>query len=69
MVTAALAPEVILVDDDVSSAWDRFAPIVERELQELTLAGQPPRLERTHEGDVARVRGAAALLLQTHANV
>ena len=66
MVTAALAPEVILVDGDVTSAWDRFAPIIERELQELTLAGQPPRLERTHEGDVARLRGAAALLLQTH---
>jgi predicted NBD/HSP70 family sugar kinase len=66
MITAALAPEVILVDGDVTSAWDRFAPIIEKELRALTLAGKPPRLERTHEGDVARLRGAAALLLQTH---
>jgi predicted NBD/HSP70 family sugar kinase len=66
MITAALAPEVILVDGDVTSAWGRFAPTIEKELRELTLAGKPPRLERTHEGDVARLRGAAALLLQTH---
>lgn len=66
MITAALAPEVILVDGDVTSAWGRFAPIIEKELRELTLAGKAPRLERTHEGDVARLRGAAALLLQTH---
>jgi len=66
MVTAALAPEVILVDGNVTSAWDRFAPAIEKELRALTLAGKPPRLERTHEGDVARLRGAAALLLQTH---
>jgi predicted NBD/HSP70 family sugar kinase len=66
MITAALAPEVILVDGDVTSAWDRFGPTIEKELRKLTLAGKPPRLERTHEGDVARLRGAAALLLQTH---
>jgi hypothetical protein len=66
MVTAALAPEVILIDGDVTSAWGRFSPAIDRELKALTLAGKPPRLERTHEGEVARLRGAAALLLQTH---
>jgi predicted NBD/HSP70 family sugar kinase len=66
MVTAALAPELILINGDVTSAWSRFAPIIEKELRELTLAGKPPRLEPTHEGEVARLRGAAALLLHRH---
>jgi predicted NBD/HSP70 family sugar kinase len=66
MVTAALAPELILIAGDVTSAWSRFAPIIEKELRELALAGRPPRLEPTHEGEVARLRGAAALLLHRH---
>jgi predicted NBD/HSP70 family sugar kinase len=66
IITAALAPEVLLVAGDVTSAWGRFAPIIEKELAEFTLAGKPPRLQATHEGDVARLRGAAALLLQRH---
>ena len=66
MVTAALAPELILIDGDVTSAWSRFAPIIEKELRELTLGGKPPRLQTTHEGEVARLRGAAALLLHRH---
>src|SRR5579885_3630660 len=66
MVTAALSPEVILVAGDVTSAWHRFASIIEAELAASTLAGKPPRLAPTHEGDVARLRGAAALLLQRH---
>jgi hypothetical protein len=30
MVTAALSPELILVAGDVTSAWKRFAPIIEK---------------------------------------
>jgi predicted NBD/HSP70 family sugar kinase len=67
MITAALSPELVLIAGDVTSAWGRFAPIIEKELKELTLAGRPPSLRPTHEGEVARLRGAAALLLQRHA--
>lgn len=66
LVTAALSPEVILVAGDVTSAWGRFAPIIEKELAGLTLSGKPPRLMPTHEGEAARLRGAAAMLLQRH---
>ena len=65
-VVAGLSPEVVLVAGDVTSAWARFAPLIEAELKEVVLAGGPPRLLPTHEGDVARLRGAAALLLQRH---
>ena len=66
MVTASLAPQVVLIAGDITSAWDRFAPIIRAELELLTLNRIPPRLLPTHEGDVARLRGAAALLLQRH---
>ena len=66
MVTAALSPEVILIAGDITSAWERFAPIIQAELDELPLTRTAPRLLPTHEGDVARLRGAAALLLHRH---
>jgi predicted NBD/HSP70 family sugar kinase len=66
MVTAALSPEIVLIAGDITSAWSRFAPVIQTELGKLTLTGKPPRLLPTHEGDVARLRGAAALLLQRH---
>jgi predicted NBD/HSP70 family sugar kinase len=67
MILAGLSPEVILIAGDVTSAWHRFGPIIEAQIAELTLAGLPPRLMPTHEGEVARLRGAAALVLQQRA--
>jgi predicted NBD/HSP70 family sugar kinase len=64
LILAGLAPEVILVAGDVTSAWHRFGPVIEEHIARLTLAGMPPRLMPTHEGEVARLRGAAALVLQ-----
>lgn len=66
MILAGLSPEAVLVAGDVTSAWTRFAPLIEAEMRASVLAGNPPQLVPTHEGDVARLRGAAALLLQRH---
>jgi predicted NBD/HSP70 family sugar kinase len=66
MITAALSPEMVLVAGDITSAWDRFYPIIEHEMGALMLAGKPPVIVPTHDGDVARLRGAAALLLHRH---
>jgi predicted NBD/HSP70 family sugar kinase len=64
MVVAALSPEVILIAGDVTSAWDKYAPLIQAELDQSTWSA--PRLLPTHEGDVARLRGAAALMLHRH---
>jgi predicted NBD/HSP70 family sugar kinase len=64
LIMAGLAPEVILIAGDVTSAWRRFAPIIEAQMTAFTLAGSAPRLLPTHEGEVARLRGAAALMMQ-----
>jgi predicted NBD/HSP70 family sugar kinase len=63
-ISAALAPEVILIAGDIVSAWARLAPIIERTLSDSSLAGIKPRLLPTHEAEIARLRGAAILVLQ-----
>jgi len=55
---------VILIAGDITSAWHLFGPLIEKEVAEQTLVGTPPRILPTHDGDVARLRGAAALVFQ-----
>ncbi len=66
LVTATVAPEVILINGAITSCWDRFGPIVEQEMRATMLAGTPPRLEVTSGGELAWLRGAAAIVLQRH---
>ena len=63
-IIAGLSPEVIFIAGDITSAWHRYGPIIEKEAAELTLVGTPPKILPTHDGDIARLRGAAALVFQ-----
>jgi predicted NBD/HSP70 family sugar kinase len=63
-ISAALAPEVILIAGDIVAAWKLLAPVIEKALFESNLLGLQPRLMPTHEAEVARLRGAAILVLQ-----
>ncbi|MGA1984439.1 MAG: ROK family transcriptional regulator [Acidobacteriaceae bacterium] len=64
LISATLAPEVILIAGDIVGAWPRLAPVIEKSLSEFTLAGYRPKLIPTHEAEVARLRGAAIVVLQ-----
>jgi predicted NBD/HSP70 family sugar kinase len=64
MIIAALSPSTILIAGEVTSAWHRFGPVIEQEARDLTLAGAPPLIRPTHESEIARLRGAAALVFQ-----
>jgi predicted NBD/HSP70 family sugar kinase len=66
LVTAALSPEVILIAGDITSSWARFGPTIQAELEATMLAGSAPKLEITNDGEFARLRGAAAVVLQRH---
>jgi len=66
LVTATLAPEVILITGDLTASWARFGPIVQAEVESTMLAGAPPRLVVTSDGELSRLRGAAAVVLQRH---
>jgi predicted NBD/HSP70 family sugar kinase len=63
-IIAALSPSVILVAGDITSAWHRFGPAIEKEAVKFTLGGAFPQILPTHEGEIARLRGAAALVFQ-----
>jgi len=64
MILAALSPSTILIAGDITSAWHRFGPAIENEAATLTLSGEPPLIRPTHESEIARLRGAAALVFQ-----
>ncbi len=66
LVTAALSPEVILFTGDITASWSTFGPIVQKEIESRMLAGTPPRLMITNDGELARLRGAGAIALQRH---
>jgi predicted NBD/HSP70 family sugar kinase len=66
LITAALAPEMILIAGDLAGSWHRFGGIVEEELKESMLAGAPPKLILTTDVELSRLRGAAATALQRH---
>ena len=66
LVTAALSPEVILIAGDITTSWARFGPTIQAELEASMLAGDAPQLGITNDGEFARLRGAAAVVLQRH---
>jgi predicted NBD/HSP70 family sugar kinase len=66
VITSALAPEMILIAGDITTLWERFGPIVQKELESTMLAGPAPVLGITKDGELARLRGAAAVVLQRH---
>ncbi len=69
MLACAFSPEVIFLAGSLVSAWKRFEPIIEKELANPPLPGMKPRLQPTYEGSLARLRGAAAVLLQRHSGM
>jgi predicted NBD/HSP70 family sugar kinase len=66
LVTASLAPEVVLITGDLTTSWARFGPIIQKEMADALLAGSPPDLGITKDGELSRLRGAAAIVLQRH---
>ena len=64
MIIASVSPSTILIAGDLTAAWHRFGPVIEKEAADLTLAGSPPLIRPSHEGEIARLRGAAALVFQ-----
>jgi len=64
IIIASLSPAMILIAGEITSAWHRFERVIEKEMKSFSLAGAAPRIIPTHEGEIARLRGAAALVFQ-----
>lgn len=63
IINAGLAPEVILIVGDCTAQWSRICPILESHLIGKSFTARTPRVVAATEGDAARLRGAAALVL------
>jgi predicted NBD/HSP70 family sugar kinase len=66
VVTAAFNPELILFVGDITLRWDAVGPIINAELTKRLVGGAQPRITVLSDGEAARLRGAAAVLLQRH---
>jgi predicted NBD/HSP70 family sugar kinase len=66
MIVTGLAPEEIVVVGEFTSLWHRLGPAIEAEVAAAALVGEPPRVRPAAEPAMARLRGAAALVLQKY---
>jgi transcriptional regulator of PTS gene len=63
ILTAGLAPEVVIIVGDCTALWPRIYPILESQLIAKSFTPHTPQLMAALDGDAARLRGAAALVL------
>ncbi len=63
MLAAGLAPEVIIIVGDCTALWTRIRPLLESQLIAKSFTPHTPRVVAAMDGDAARLRGAAALVL------
>lgn len=65
-INAALSPDVILFAGDITIYWSMVKDIIERECAVGLLTPSAPALVRCGDGELALLRGAAAVVLQRH---
>jgi predicted NBD/HSP70 family sugar kinase len=63
MLAAGLAPEVIIIVGECTALWPRIRPLLESQLIAKSFTPHTPRVVAAMDGDAARLRGAAALVL------
>jgi predicted NBD/HSP70 family sugar kinase len=63
ILVAGLAPEVVIIVGDCTALWPRICPLLESQLIAKSLTPHTPRVVAAMDGDAARLRGAAALVL------
>lgn len=66
VIVAALDPEAILFVGDFTSAWSRFEAHLKSEVQQQKLSSLPVSLIPARDGELSRLRGSVALVLNRH---
>jgi predicted NBD/HSP70 family sugar kinase len=66
ILVTGLAPDVLVVVGDVTRAWNRVGPMVEKAVQQRTFTHAPTRILPTDPENLPRLRGAIALVAQKH---
>jgi predicted NBD/HSP70 family sugar kinase len=68
-IVTGLAPQLIVVIGEVTSAWGRVGPIVAEVLERRALSETPTRIVPTDHATQPRLRGAVTLVVQQHFGV
>jgi predicted NBD/HSP70 family sugar kinase len=66
MLTTGLAPDIIVLIGEVTRAWERVGPVVNRVIKERSPTPVPTRIVPTDPDMEPRLRGTIALVLQKH---
>ncbi len=66
IINATVSPDLILFAGDITTFWEMSREIIERECVKGLMAGSGPKLISIGDGEVARLRGASAVVLQRH---
>ncbi len=66
MLAVGLGPAAIVLVGEVTRAWSRVAPLINKEISAYPLPGPAPRIVPAVDGEMARLRGTVALVLQKH---
>ena len=63
ILVAGLAPEIVIIVGECTALWSRICPLIESELIAKSFTSRIPSVVPAMDGDAARLRGAAALVL------
>ena len=66
VLVTGLAPDALMVVGDVTRAWHRVGPVVEKVIQQRSFTHAPTRVVPTNPENLPRLRGAIALVAQKH---
>ncbi len=66
ILNAVLSPDLIVFAGDITTMWEMARDVIARECRAGVMAGDGPRLASIGDGEEARLRGAAAVVLQRH---
>jgi predicted NBD/HSP70 family sugar kinase len=66
ILVTGLAPDVLVVVGEVTRAWNRVGPIVEKNVQLRSFTHAPTRILPTDPENLPRLRGAIALVAHKH---
>jgi predicted NBD/HSP70 family sugar kinase len=66
MLVMGLAPDVVVIFGEVTDAWPRVGPIIERAVKERIVMPAKTRILATDAAEQPRLRGTVSLVLQKH---
>jgi predicted NBD/HSP70 family sugar kinase len=68
-IVTALAPQVVVIVGEITAAWDRVGPVIEKVVRSRSMSLVSTRIVPTDPATQPRLRGAVTLVVQQHFGV